>query len=1364
MLKFKMSLLFKNAKFRAAVIALVIASIIAGIVYIPRNKASQVKSGVSTQLTSNQIISQAAKLIGKGYSSGGTGFGHGSKLNVWDKETKGLICSKDSLLPIGKFQTLDCTGMIYYTLTSLGCETSGFLYENPVPVDPPHWYYAQGTKKVTKSTNTLKLNYNGTTSDIKVLKANEKVSVRPYYQMENGNEIPAGTVIISNGASLGSKYHDHGWIYIGNLNTSDVKEVAKILVKEYGVDASLIVNGDINGEFTIKKFTNDKGNTVDTIQSTTAGSTHWRIECTADSTGHGVYINNGDPRTDGENQGGNKVIGPIYAYQLASVPAISGKYSVELVKVDEKGNTITTSEATFNIDGKDVKTSKGILTIAAGKKIANAEQNDTYTIKETVAPKGYKAYEGTISLNVQFKKDGNKYVIDGSKTTCTAPGQTGKVFEVSPDNTKITIYVKNTKNPDEPKLHKGVKTVENQNSGYMYEDLKSGKTYTEEQLSSVMHKWVIESSIEEGIEKYKKYIVTDKVDTTKLDFAGLDRVVVTLVDTKGSEKALVLGKDYKVEYKDDVLNVTFIDKDFVSETIKNAKVGSLQGYKFRIVFNTTFKVVDGKLVVLTGAVTNAENKATLTYNNGVDSDKQLESEKPEVHTGAVSVFKYDDANGNGVHDNGEKALVGAEFKIAESKENAEAGKFVKDAEGKDLVAISNEHGVATFTGLEFGGDALTNGTKQADGTFKYDWEKASKDYYIVETKAPKGYLLMSEGVKVTVSKNSSECIDLTDKMEAYANRAVNGTYNFTITKKDAETTKIIEDETTVFDIKVYSKVNKDGTFSEENLVNIVDINGKTINTTNIHAKTNGIVNLGNILIGQGERTAGTYYFVIEETQAPDEYTEIDYRVVVPIIFELKENEYVAKHDTANSYALVKNGNKEVKKALKEMATNNNQCTSTEQVDLTINVNVPNKHKSFDLSLRKFISAVNDVAPEVSREPQVDVSNLASGKSTTATYNHTKEALLVNTTDVVTYTFRMYNEGEIDGYASEIVDDIPEGLEFLPENETNKAYKWVMYKEASEGENLKTIDGKTYVKTEVASEADIIVTDYLKMQNGKANLIKAFNGKTLDYKDVKANFKVVEPTTSERILTNHSQITKHTNSKGTPIEDRDSTPNKWVENEDDQDIENIKVRYFDLSLLKYVTKAIVYENGTKKVVETGHTGYENPEPVVKVDLQRSNIKNVTVKFEYTIKITNEGEIEGYAKEISDYIPEGLKFVAEDNKDWKEVDGKVVTDQLKDTLLQPGESAEVTIILTWINNENNMGVKTNTAEISKDYNKYGTPDIDSTPNNKVPGEDDIDDAPVMLTVRTGMPKQYIGTIFVVLVVVTAGFVFIKKKVIA
>ena len=59
----------------------------------------------------------------------------------------------------------------------------------------------------------------------------------------------------------------------------------------------------------------------------------------------------------------------------------------------------------------------------------------------------------------------------------------------------------------------------------------------------------------------------------------------------------------------------------------------------------------------------------------------------------------------------------------------------------------------------------------------------------------------------------------------------------------------------------------------------------------------------------------------------------------------------------------------------------------------------------------------------------------------------------------------------------------------------------------------------------------------------------------------------------------------------------------------------------------------------------------------------------------------------------------------------------------------------MVLTWINSGTNLGIKVNIAEISEDHNDYDTPDIDSTPNNFVTGEDDIDDAPVMLAVKTG-----------------------------
>ena len=208
------------------------------------------------------------------------------------------------------------------------------------------------------------------------------------------------------------------------------------------------------------------------------------------------------------------------------------------------------------------------------------------------------------------------------------------------------------------------------------------------------------------------------------------------------------------------------------------------------------------------------------------------------------------------------------------------------------------------------------------------------------------------------------------------------------------------------------------------------------------------------------------------------------------------------------------------------------------------------------------------------------------------------------------------------------------------------------------------------------------------------------------------------------------------------------------------------KIFDLALKKWVSKAIVTnEDGSQTVTETGHTGDEDPEPPAKVDLGRQDINNVTVKFEFQIKITNEGEVAGYATEITDYIPEGLRFVQEDNPDWyvrEPLDGKerVATKLLENTLLQPGESTTVSIILTWINGQDNMGLKTNIAEISQDDNEYDLPDIDSTPDNFKDGEDDIDDAPVILTVALGDTVLYIGVATLAVAVLTAGIFIIKK----
>ena len=541
-----------------------------------------------------------------------------------------------------------------------------------------------------------------------------------------------------------------------------------------------------------------------------------------------------------------------------------------------------------------------------------------------------------------------------------------------------------------------------------------------------------------------------------------------------------------------------------------------------------------------------------------------------------------------------------------------------------------------------------------------------------------------------------------DDFEKLVLKPANGSYNVELIKVDEETEKPLKGAK----FKV--------TFED----------GKSQELT---TDENGKLNIEDIAITK----EGKEIITIEEIEAPDKYKKLFDTLKIEITKVLEGQKYKISD-------------------IKILTQDIEEFVDVKLEDGTIKVTVKNKKKIFDLALRKFITAVND------NEVTNRIPELSMGEDGNIKYDHTKDPVEVENGNIVTYTLRIFNEGEIAGYANKVKDDVPEGLEFLPENEINKEYRWV------QSEDKKSIE-----------------TDYLSKEQEKtegANLIKAFDkeagitDENPDYRDLKIAFKVTEPNTSDRIIVNTAEITDDRDDNNDPVEDKDSTPNnnnEWNK-VDDLDKEFIKVKYFDLSLKKWVSKAIVTnEDGSQTVIETGHTGDENPEPPAKVDLGRQDINKVTVKFEFKIKITNEGEIAGYAKEVTDYIPEGLKFIQEDNPLWYPRDplnGKerVGTKQLENTLLQPGENATISILLTWINDPNNMGLKTNIAEISQDYNESHTPDIDSTPDNFENGEDDIDDAPVMLTIRLGDAQIYIGLGFIVIAMLTSGIWAIKKYV--
>jgi len=403
---------------------------------------------------------------------------------------------------------------------------------------------------------------------------------------------------------------------------------------------------------------------------------------------------------------------------------------------------------------------------------------------------------------------------------------------------------------------------------------------------------------------------------------------------------------------------------------------------------------------------------------------------------------------------------------------------------------------------------------------------------------------------------------------------------------------------------------------------------------------------------------------------------------------------------------------------------------------------------YDLALQKFITKLND-KDITSRIPMITIDK--DGK---ITYNHTKEPLTVVNKSIIIYTIRVYNEGTLEAYAEEIKDNIPEGLIYLPEHEVNKKYNWKLYN--ANGEEVENVEEATQIRTTYLSKQE-------SEARGEDNQLKPFD-KSLglsddnpDYRDVEVAFKVDQAklgATNSKIK-NIAEITKDDG------DDEDSTPDNNDPDEDDQDDEEIVLKYFDLSLLKYVTKVVVNEDGVVREISTGHTGLENPEPTVKVEINKKKFNKTSVTFIYTIKVTNEGEIEGYAKEIKDRLPAGLEFYEEDNPGWKiDSDGIVTTDALANTLLKPGESATVEIALRWKRDENNLGMKVNTAEISKDENEYNTPDIDSTPDNNKDGEDDQDTAIVVLATSTGSAETYIVFTIAIMTMMAAGIYSIKK----
>ena len=199
--------------------------------------------------SADTVIAKAATLLGTPYTFGNKGYS-----GIYTQGAYAPL-SVSTINSLG----IDCSGLVYYTLTQLGYSTSGFSWNNPVPVDTAHWLTVSDSCTIT---------YGGKTSNIDIEKQNVKTEEHPYWECADGSTITAGSVVVAE-----TKNINHAWIYMGEFNSRN--DVVSYL-KSIGVPESLITSSTVGS---------GNGN----------GGTHWRIESNGSQ---GVVINN---NTDGKS-------------------------------------------------------------------------------------------------------------------------------------------------------------------------------------------------------------------------------------------------------------------------------------------------------------------------------------------------------------------------------------------------------------------------------------------------------------------------------------------------------------------------------------------------------------------------------------------------------------------------------------------------------------------------------------------------------------------------------------------------------------------------------------------------------------------------------------------------------------------------------------------------------------------------------------------------------------------------------------------------------------------------------------------------------------------------------------------------------
>lgn len=392
-------------------------------------------------------------------------------------------------------------------------------------------------------------------------------------------------------------------------------------------------------------------------------------------------------------------------------------------------------------------------------------------------------------------------------------------------------------------------------------------------------------------------------------------------------------------------------------------------------------------------------------------------------------------------------------------------------------------------------------------------------------------------------------------------------------------------------------------------------------------------------------------------------------------------------------------------------------------------------------------------------------------------------------DIVTIQIRIKNNGLGSGYAKKVTSTIADGMEYIEDNEINKANGWKL-----DGKKITTskysyetdINNELYPKRYEYEENE----DYSDIKNTITNEDKKekSNDETLLEKEIsnnKGKRKVEEGGEAETGKTEEKEEEKPELNTGVQklqlvlkVAKNDKTHDKLlsqivVEQQDKrgdtveytkEDEETSKNRvemqytYTDLQIEKRITQIITTDKTTNTVKK--HDIYQKANNIAKLDLPSKNIENTKLDIIYEIKVTNIGDYNATIDQIIDLLPNGANFSKEGNEGWYVGEnGHIIYDNFQE-YLRPNEEKVVKLKLTYHLDESGM------AQIENNTYVLATKDIDEkiiTDEGKIKIEETNNYArsELIVSIITGETILiYVTVILGGMLIIVVGISLIKK----